>query len=363
MADDGKGFVPDQVRRQIKAGEEAYQRLKANGQDQTPSEPPQDDPSPPEPPQDDPSPPEPSGDQPPAHVEPTSDQYAKLMQLHRTLQGRYNKLLDDNRRAQDEHSRQLGQLQQQITELTTRLVAENTRIPANVPAKKLLTPLQNYGISEEQLRDYGPQIFETIRDMASAIADEVVATRLGELGPQVEKLTSRVESFGTDAQAQRGVRFHQWMDNNVTGWREQDDDPLFLAWLREEDQFSGVPRMQILGQAINSENYARVKLIYEGYVAEQDAIAPPSAHRRAAPNSAAPARTRMGAIVAPGGGRGRTAAVTPNNAPEAPVTGAMIADYFARKRRGQLTQAEIDTFERRMAGDLASGRVRSQPRY
>jgi hypothetical protein len=151
------------------------------------------------------------------------------------------------------------------------------------------------------------------------------------------------------------------MDGNVSGWREQDEDPEFSSWLKQKDQFSGMVRMKILHDALETEDYPRVKLIYEGYATERQAIAPQRrASTAAAATAAANGRTTLGRMAAPNGGRSSRPPATNLNNPEAvPLTPAEISAYYTRKIRfpKSLTTAEIDLMEKRIA---LTGRVAAE---
>jgi hypothetical protein len=217
-------------------------------------------------------------------------------------------------------------------------------------------------ITDKEREDYGAELIELVARAAQEIADQTVAERLGELQPQVQALSGRLESREEAEKRERTARFNSWMDAHVQGWRRQDDDPLFSDWLQLDDPFSGVRRMQILANAMHQEDYNRVKMIFEGYVKEQVATTVPTPNPK--PAASGNGQIRMETLAAPNGGRGRTDVITPSDAPEVPPTPAEIKRYYDRKIRNpkSLSEAEIAQMEGRIARALAAGTIVAQPR-
>src|SRR5262249_43910088 len=53
--------------------------------------------------------------------------------------------------------------------------------------------------------------------------------------------------------------------------REIEADPRWHRWLASPDPFTGVPRQQLLNEAISSSSVARVKAFFAGFQAEHGA--------------------------------------------------------------------------------------------
>lgn len=285
-----------------------------------------------------------------AQPDATDSEFTRLEHAYRSLQGRYNNEVERARSVVEEQAARMVALQQQLLDLTARVTENSTA------EKKVLTPSRDENIlTDDEVRDYTPQFFDMMRRVIRSEIGEAVDSRVAAITPRVDKLADRISDHDASAERARWARFDAYMDANVSGWREQDADPDFSGWLKQVDAFSGVERMKILHDAIHSEQMARVKLIYEGYASERQAISPPrrASAAAAAPAAAANGRDKLSRMAAPNGGRSSRPAppATAGNLEAVPLTEAEIAAYYSRKIRfpKSLTPAEIDLMERRIA--------------
>lgn len=359
--DDGRIHLPPAVRKKIAEGEAAFQQQFEQPATETPpvvqeAIPPQ----------------EPLGGEEEQHSEDApvvvqeqalgdttiEELEAQLTQAnHRfaTLQGRYRADMDRQQRQFQDVQRQLNEALAQVTALSNR-VLENSG--GNDSSKKRLTDKRRFvNITDAERADFGDGFFDMLARATGDIIEQEVAARLGQLPTSVETLTARLDQSDRHQALTKQERREQWLDANLSGWRTQDEDPGFLSWLREEDAFSGVPRLQILSHAMDRDDYPRIKKIFEGYAEELGITSPGKPPRQAT------ARARLQAQAMPNGGNGRVDAIVPN-APEAPPTPEEIRQFYDRKIRKpkSLTEAEIAQMEARIARGLAAGTIRGVPR-
>jgi hypothetical protein len=146
------------------------------------------------------------------------------------------------------------------------------------------------------------------------------------------------------------------LDEKIPEWRDLNNDQNFLAWLRLPDPFSGAIRHDLLKAAYDQNQTARVQAFFQGFLAEEAAVAPANNAPPARPG-AAPARVPLEQFAAPG--RAKSAAA---NAPaEKPIitraqVTAFYADVAAGKYRGR--EAEKDANEAAIFSATNEGRLR-----
>jgi hypothetical protein len=365
--DDGRVYLPAAVRKKIAEGERAFTaQFDPNAQQPTqqaeapkaqvdvPTVQHEPQPTNPDPLETEPEP----QSEPQPQPEPTPPPQAADQQERRlrTLQGRMRADAERHNAQMVEMQRQLSEAMGQITQLTTKLLTGET--PSKTPDKKTLTGQQLRSITSKEREDYGDAFIDMVARAAEEVAEQLVTARVGEVQATTADLGTRLANTTKQLNLTKEQRRNKWLDDNVPGWQVQDEDPGFMDWLQEEDAFSGVQRVLILKNAMDQENFARIKTIFDGYARETGAIAPQPSPR---PTATGTGRVNLAAQVLPNGGNGRVDAISSD--PEAPPTADEIAKYFDRKLRRpkSLTEAEITRMERRMANALAAGTV--QPRY
>lgn len=117
----------------------------------------------------------------------------------------------------------------------------------------------NY-ISEKDRQEYGEEFI----DLVKRGAQEATATELA----QLKQATVAVQQ---ELRKVKVAEMKKAMDARLPGWRQQNDDPGFLAWLEQRDVYSGQTRNALLQHAWNSGDASRVANIFEGYRREAQA--------------------------------------------------------------------------------------------
>lgn len=208
--------------------------------------------------------------------------------------------------------------------------AENAP-PAELQAKSFLT--------DQEIADYGPEFL----DVVGKKAREIAAAETAELKKQLETLSRGMQATSqvTMQQARETMLAH--LDEKIPDWRTLNVDPNFIAWLRLPDPFSGAIRQNLLTEAYGQNNSARVAAFFQGFLAEEAAVAPANAPPAQQPSAAQPARVPLETFAAPG--RAKSAAAT---APaEKPIitraqVAAFYADVAAGKYRGREQEKEAN---------------------
>lgn len=291
---------------------------------------------------------------PPSAEDEDDDRFSKLLAQLRTLQGKYNNEIPRYQQQVKELQEKLNTAYERIAELASRPSFENPT------SKKPLTGSLEYDTlsPEDEEALGGSEAARAIERRARKIADEIVSARLAELQPRIEKLDGSVKDLGRTAQLSQKERCAAYLATHVPGWEDINNDPLFVAWLQDEDPLSGEQRNLILAKAMAAGRFDRVARIFKGYSEEQDLLVP---HTRSKGNGKP--KVKADTLVAPSGGRSEV------RTPPAPATpevfdGQDIREFYnslARNDHG-LSQAEIDGIEKRIFAAISEGRVISRPR-
>ena len=146
------------------------------------------------------------------------------------------------------------------------------------------------------------------------------------------------------------------LDEKLPTWRELNTNEEFLNWLRLPDPFSGAIRHDMLKAAYAAGNASRVLAFFNGFLAEEAAVAPAKGDPDVPTEKVA--KVPLAKLAAPG--RAKTAAG--NSAPaEKPIfTRAQIASFYADVANGKYRGKDADKnkFEAQIFEAQREGRIR-----
>jgi hypothetical protein len=183
---------------------------------------------------------------------------------------------------------------------------------------------QRYYVTPEERRAYGDDLLSVVERKAM----EAVQPHLDQLQNANDRLARRVYAQGART-------IYDELDEHVPGWREINTSPEFLAWLNNQDVFSGAMKNSLLRQAFGASDAARVRAFFAGYLAE---------HPEARRGSAAPRSSRSSS----------------NRSSDAPQwTTKQIEAFYERVRQGAFIgkEAEKDRIEQSLINATNAGRV------
>lgn len=248
------------------------------------------------------------------------DQLAASEHRYRTLQGMMDKVTEDNR-----------ELRGTIRDLSEKLQAfmDSQRQP-EAPAKTLVTP------KDEEA--FGSDLIDLVRRAAQETVQSTVGDIEGKVAGKVDEVSSRVQQVADTVAKTAQERFEASLTSAVSDWREINLDPKFSAWL-------GSYGLKALNEAYGNGDvegtahfFANYKLFTGKQTAETPAAPPPSA--------------KLEEMVAPG----KTKSGVPVSTPKMYT----IADWdnaFELNRRGKLSDADLQTFEKEFFKAQQEGRV------
>lgn len=274
----------------------------------------------------------------------SKDDYDKLEQRYRTLQGMHTAEGTRNRE-------QIAQLNSALQDLEDRLVeAERAVKPATAAPKTYVTDAdkEEYGDTLEMVRRAAREEAEAV----SAQREEAYLTRIAQLeanqGHIQNTVVSRVEDLSKAQAEQVKAEFWGAIVAQVPDWRTINDNADFKAWLTAEDPITGANRQQFLRQAQQELNAARVVRFFQEWKRTQAGGQTP------APNNTA--QTQLERMVAPGASKGNSVSTAPE---KRKWTGADISAFYKdvhtgkyADKRDEQKRIESDIFAARAEGRL-----------
>ena len=243
-------------------------------------------------------------------------------QKYRTLQGIFNAEQEKMQRTAASQADQIAALQKQIEE---------------VKAANAQPPVQ-FGTDEDRAT-FGEDFVALVERGVQARTQEY-RKQIEELKAQVATLNGSLQKVGQDAEISRRSSFFADLDHLVPGWREQNTDQGFLAWLNEVDPVSGVLRSNLLRRFDAELNSMQVASIFNAYRA-QTGSAPQA---RKAPT--------LAQQVSPTRGHSTATAKA-----QKVYTQAEISRFYDDWRRGRYSEADGKAVEKDIEQAVAEGRV------
>lgn len=304
-----------------------------------PQEPPIDPPQ--DPPQDPPlnlQPPEPPvPPAPPPPTPPDDDSVEAWKHRYLSMKGRYDADIPRLKSA-------LKQTADQVTNLNQLLATVQTKPAPAVPPKeatfqKLITP--------EEETEYGPEFMDFLN---RAVKQQTAAQSL-----EIERLQAQINGAAQQVHMNTRANLLTMMDTNRPEWRALNQDETFVEWLQLPDPYSGAIRHELLKSAFERNDYPRFLAFFNGFLAEQAAIAAPQDTQPAPTPTQAP-KIPLQNLAAPGRAKSTAA---PKSVEKPIITRAQIAKFYtdvaAGKWRGR--EAEAKTFEADLFAAQQEGRI------
>jgi hypothetical protein len=257
-------------------------------------------------------------------AEPVADDFR---QKYNVLRGKYDK--------------EIPELKAQISELvdTNRRLEKMVEQAAEKMTAPAAKPSDKHYIKPEEREEYGEEFF----DVVGRRTREVYEDKIAQLEAKLDRLTGQKTRLSAEEAKQQ---VFSALDENVPNWKDINGDQNFLAWLADRDVFSGRMKRELLSEAFENNDAARVVGFFKAF--QEDSPAPAPAARTPSVDAGtlvAPGAPRAGAPVdAPGGGR--------------IWTEQEIGQFYADCRRGKVSPEDRKRIEADIFKAAAEGRVR-----
>lgn len=222
--------------------------------------------------------------------------------------------------------------------------AEPAEVPPELRAERLIT--------DDEARDYGEDFLKVVGKKAKEELVPIIqqqASKIAELERRLSGVTEVVEKDGKQ-------KMLDTLDQKLPAWRELNTNPEFISWLRLPDPFSGAIRHNMLKAAYDAGNANRVLAFFNGFLAEEAAVAP----AKAEPDTGAQRlpKVPLESLAAPG--RAKSAAGTSAPAEKPVFTRANIAAFYADVAAGRYRGRDADkaSVEKQIFDAQREGRIR-----
>lgn len=268
------------------------------------------------------------------------DMMADIRRLQAQLQTTQGRL--------DDATRQLQVAQSRLEEVA--------RLPP--PAPVAPTPPPAPLISDKDREEYGEDLISLI----GRVLDHKIGSRLDDAMAKISMIEGRlgrvdssVQSVRQTAQQTAQQRYEAQLDSLIPGWSEVNEEQGYIDWLENRDTLSGKKYMELLLDAHQSMDAARVSSIFLLYKPELRASAPqPAGTQPTTPEATVPIIDPM-TLAAP-----NTSPAAP--APAAPPAGkiwsqADVNKLFDDKQKKRISQQVFEQREAEYLVALAEGRV------
>jgi hypothetical protein len=255
-------------------------------------------------------------------------------QMYRSLKGSFDGL----RTRFDTLSSENEQLRRTITQLEAQ-----GKTPPPSPAAR-------GDITDEERAEYGPEFFDMLERYTAPLRAELQDAR------------QQLDGVKTTTVQSAREKMHEALDKDVSNWRDINVDDEFKVWLLALDEASGQPRQNLLVEAYQRNEAARVAYFFRKFLSEVRGEVPQSpkgSDTRSQGRAAAPEGQGLERFA--GTGKGRTTGAPEGGGDKPTFTTSEIAKFYADKRTGKFRgkEAEADRIEREIFAAQGDNRIRA----
>lgn len=192
----------------------------------------------------------------PAPAEPAPVEQPAPQPEEETFRQRYNVL-------QHKYNAEVPRLHAQLREA----VANITQLTAEVQRLQQATAQQPTSVpqDEEDTERFGEDLMAAIDRRATALAQQMLQSRDGEITQHIRSLEAKLENVGERVVQTDQERFYAALAQRVPQWESINGNQAWLAWLSEVDPVYGQPRQAALDAAANALDANRVAAIFNAF--------------------------------------------------------------------------------------------------
>lgn len=232
------------------------------------------------------------------------------------------------------------------------LFAQINAAPAQSAAEAELTTKVENLVTKKDVEDYGSDLVDFVKRAAKSIASEEIARIEAKMQDEVSKLRSSVSTVEQTTVKTAQDLFFDNLTKKVPEWREINTRPAFLDWLNQVDPFAGVPRMQLLQNAVTSADAERASVFFSTYKSMTEPVVDATAESVADPAQTQKAKVER--FVSPGKSKSSTAKV---EGEKQMWTRAAIAKLYDDKMAGKISAKRFEELERDIFAAQQEGRI------
>lgn len=234
----------------------------------------------------------------------------------RKLQDRYNSL-------RGKYDAEVPRLNQTVKDMEARLQALSEE---NQQLREAAAKSDSEGVTDNDVDIYGEDMTNYVGRVAKKTVGPLSA-ETARMRAELEDMKAQVNAAKRYADASAEREFTRVFDEAIPNWREQNEDPEFLAWLKQPIPGYGVPRQVALNGAVSANDAHQAVEIFKDYLREKQ-------QSNGLARQVQPDYTRRSA--APAG-----------TVPQV-WTQAKVADFYARAQRGEFTTEQYQQLEKEL---------------
>lgn len=250
-----------------------------------------------------------------------------------------------NQRVKEAEQRS-SQLEQTLQSFQQKLEA----LEANKQQEAERQQAQEYQVTPDEIETYGQDLIDVQRKVAHQVLNDARKVWDVERQSLLNRIEELQQSVGNVSQSVGNTvkqQFYSQLAQAMPDWQARNEDPGFLEWLSQPDEFSGVQRQMILNHAADQNDVDRVVRIFQSY--------------KATPGQAeSPAPTRQKELerqVSPSRARGSGASPQADQRGKKVWSQAEIGNFYDGLARGRYSQEDATKIESEINHAVAEGRV------
>ena len=247
---------------------------------------------------------------------------------------------------------QIKQLSEQIQGLQN-VIATMQASAASAPAKVNLPDFSAESlITDEEANDYGQDFLNVVGKKAR----QELAPVIGAYQQKIAELEERLQGVSGAQVQDSHQKLLATLDEKLPDWRNLNTNQEFLNWLQLPDAYSGDIRHNMLKAAYAQGNVHRVLAFFNGFLAEEAAVAP--AQGEPDYGTTTVGKIPLQNLAAPG--RAKTAASAHAPAEKPNISRAQVATFYADVAAGRYRgrDAEKNKLEAQIFEAQREGRIR-----
>lgn len=264
------------------------------------------------------------------------DESEKFEQRYKVLQGKYNK--------------EVPVLNTQVKELQNELVSMRGLLASLEQMEPVKKQAGDKLLKDDEIADYGSDMIDVIKRAAR----EELTPEMHRLELENEQLRNALGGMSESVSENARDIVLRSLTIEVPDWKEINQNTGFLEWLEGVDPYSGSQKADMLTQAFENNDAARVIAFFKGYLNENVMVTPP-------PAEVTPAEPKVDltSLAAPGTPRGGAAAPSAQ-AEKRLYTQKDIAEFYRNVQHGMYkdNKAEKEAIERDILAAGREGRLR-----
>jgi hypothetical protein len=280
----------------------------------------------------------------PVQPEPAKPPEEDFEAKYKVLKGKYDKEVPELASQVTLLIKKIGALEAALAEKETPQTVptpEPAPPPVREPAKDLSDPKVKYFQTEY------PDIYEGTDILVQARAKEIAKALFKE---EFDRLNQRLNAVEQGQVQKTKESFYEVLNKAHPNWEQMQSSPEFAAFIQLPDEFSGIPRWQLLKDAYNKLDAGRAIRFFDAFL---NKTAPPSPSTP----SVTPAPSKVEARVAPPRSQNATPVPVPGGNGEAKATPQDLKQFYLDVSQGKWKgrEAEMKKEEARLIRGVRGG--------